>query len=52
MADGMSFFQLPRQNYIRGFQARKIEAKAAAAATPAATPIDVQSPSPVPAVAQ
>jgi protein tyrosine phosphatase (PTP) superfamily phosphohydrolase (DUF442 family) len=44
MADGMSFFQLPRQNYIRGFQARKIEAKAASN--------DVQSPTPVPAVAQ
>lgn len=28
-ADGMSFFQLPRQDYIRTFQARKLEAKAA-----------------------
>lgn len=27
-ADGMSFFQLPRQDYIRTFQARKLEAKA------------------------
>jgi protein tyrosine phosphatase (PTP) superfamily phosphohydrolase (DUF442 family) len=44
MADGMSFFQLPRQNYIRSFQARKIEAKAA--------PIDVEPHAPVPAVAQ
>jgi tyrosine-protein phosphatase SIW14 len=29
-ADGMSVFQLPRQDYIRTFQARKLEAKAAA----------------------
>jgi tyrosine-protein phosphatase SIW14 len=44
MADGMSFFQLPRQSYIRAFQARKTEAKAA--------PVEVQSPTPVTAVAQ
>jgi protein tyrosine/serine phosphatase len=29
-AQGMSFFQLPRQDYIRTFQGRKLEAKAAA----------------------
>jgi len=33
-ADGMSVFQLPRQDYIRAFQARKLEANAA---TPAAS---------------
>jgi protein tyrosine/serine phosphatase len=32
-AEGMSFFQLPRQDYIRTFQARKLEAKAAAPAS-------------------
>lgn len=44
IADGMSFFQLPRQSYIRNFQARTIQAaakaaapKIAAAGTPAAT---------------
>lgn len=31
MARGMSFFQFPRQSYIRAFQPRTIEAKAAAA---------------------
>ncbi len=31
-AQGMSFFQLPRQDYIRTFQARKLEAKDAGAA--------------------
>ena len=45
MSDGMSFFQLPRQSYIRSFQprtleaieaARPVEAKVAASATPAA----------------
>jgi tyrosine-protein phosphatase SIW14 len=41
MAHGMSFFQVPRQNYIRNFQARTVAAKntppvaAPAAATPA-----------------
>ena len=30
MANGMSFFQLPRQSYIRTFHARVIEAKASA----------------------
>jgi tyrosine-protein phosphatase SIW14 len=44
MSDGMSFFQLPRQNYIRTFQARKIEAKASPADTPQTVP--------APAVAQ
>lgn len=44
MADGMSFFQLPRQSYIRGFQARKTDAKAA--------PADVQSAAFAPAVGQ
>jgi protein tyrosine/serine phosphatase len=44
MADGMSFFQLPRQSYIRNFAARKIEAKA--------VPVDMQTPASVPAVAQ
>jgi protein tyrosine phosphatase (PTP) superfamily phosphohydrolase (DUF442 family) len=32
MAKGMSFFQLPRQNYIRGFQLHTITARAAGAA--------------------
>jgi protein tyrosine phosphatase (PTP) superfamily phosphohydrolase (DUF442 family) len=32
-SDGMSFFQLPRQDYILTFQARKLEAKAAAPAS-------------------
>jgi tyrosine-protein phosphatase SIW14 len=31
-AQGMSFFQLPRQDFIRTFQARKMEAKATMAA--------------------
>ncbi|HEV2380522.1 MAG TPA: tyrosine-protein phosphatase [Terriglobia bacterium] len=44
MSDGMSFFQLPRQSYIRSFQprspeaieaAKPVEAKVAASATPA-----------------
>jgi hypothetical protein len=36
-ADGMSFFQLPRQDYIRTFQARAFQAlKADAKATAAA----------------
>src|ERR1700693_3084833 len=38
-AQGMSFFQLPRQEYIRAFQARKLEAKDAGAAGAA---IDIQ----------
>jgi tyrosine-protein phosphatase SIW14 len=48
-ARGMSFFQLPRQDYIRTFQARKMEAKAAAAAPGA---IDLQHASNAPVVAQ
>ena len=46
MSDGMSFFQLPRQSYIRSFQpraleaieaaAKPVEARVAASATPAA----------------
>ncbi len=44
MAQGMSFFQLPRQNYIRTFQARKTEAKAA--------PVDMQSAVPAPLAGQ
>jgi len=30
MADGMSFFQIPRQNFIRNFQRRTVEAKTGA----------------------
>jgi protein tyrosine/serine phosphatase len=33
MSDGMSFFQLPRQKYIRTFEARKIEANNAPSAS-------------------
>ena len=36
MANGMSFFQFPRQSFIRNFQARTIEAKTTPAAEPAA----------------
>ena len=35
MANGMSFFQFPRQSFIRNFQARTIEAKTAPASEPA-----------------
>jgi tyrosine-protein phosphatase SIW14 len=48
-AQGMGLFQLPRQEYIRTFQALKIEAKAAAAADRA---IDLQHAASAPAVAQ
>lgn len=43
MTNGMSFFQLPRQSYIRNFHARVIEAKAATveAKTPA---LDAKTP--------
>jgi len=43
MANGMSFFQLPRQGFIRNFRARTVEAK-----TVSADPVDTQ---PVVAVA-
>jgi tyrosine-protein phosphatase SIW14 len=33
MANGMSFFQIPRQSFIRNFQPRKIEAKSVEAKT-------------------
>jgi tyrosine-protein phosphatase SIW14 len=42
MANGMSFFQLPRQSFIRNFQARTIEAKTAPAAEPGASPANPQ----------
>ncbi len=44
MSEGMSFFQLPRQNYIRAFQARTITANASAPG--------LQQAVPAPAVAQ
>jgi protein-tyrosine phosphatase len=34
MSNGMSFFQFPRQSFIRNFQARTIEAKTAPASEP------------------
>ena len=37
MADGMSFFQLPRQSFIRNFHARTVEAK-----TTGTDPVDPQ----------
>ena len=40
MDRGMSFFQLPRQSYIRGFQVQKIEAKAPISASPLDVPAD------------
>jgi uncharacterized protein (TIGR01244 family) len=42
MANGMSFFQLPRQSFIRNFQARTIEAKTVPAAEPAAAAVNPQ----------
>jgi protein tyrosine phosphatase (PTP) superfamily phosphohydrolase (DUF442 family) len=42
MANGMSFFQFPRQSFIRNFQARTIEAKTAPAAEPAASTVNPQ----------
>jgi tyrosine-protein phosphatase SIW14 len=42
MANGMSFFQFPRQSFIRNFQPRTIEAKTAPAAEPAAAAVNPQ----------
>ena len=42
MANGMSFFQFPRQSFIRNFQPRTIEAKTAPAAEPAANTVNPQ----------
>jgi len=42
MANGMSFFQFPRQSFIRNFQPRTIEAKTVPAAEPAATAVNPQ----------
>ena len=51
MANGMSFFQIPRQSFIRNFQPRVVEAKAAEAkGVPAAEPSSGAI-SPQPAVA-
>jgi tyrosine-protein phosphatase SIW14 len=47
MANGMSFFQLPRQNFIRNFHPRTVEAKT----TPAAEPSTDGAVNPQPAVA-
>ena len=45
MERGMSHFQLPRQGYIRNFQARQVEAKAPLAGVPAIpTPAGVPQP--------
>ena len=48
MANGMGFFQFPRQNYIRAFRPRAIEAKASPAA-PVSNAVAVDPPSAVPA---
>jgi tyrosine-protein phosphatase SIW14 len=42
MANGMSFFQLPRQSFIRNFQPRTIEAKTAPAADPSTGSVNPQ----------
>jgi protein-tyrosine phosphatase len=42
MANGMSFFQFPRQSFIRNFQPRTIEAKTAPAAEPATNAVNSQ----------
>ena len=55
MANGMSFFQFPRQSFIRNFQARTFEAKTAPAAEPPASTVNVVNPQPAvaaPATAQ
>jgi tyrosine-protein phosphatase SIW14 len=48
MANGMSFFQVPRQSFIRNFQPRNMEAKTAPAAAPSTVAAD---PAPVLATA-
>jgi hypothetical protein len=52
----MSFFQFPRQSFIRNFQARTIEAKTTPAAEPAASTVNVVNSQPAavaaPATAQ
>jgi tyrosine-protein phosphatase SIW14 len=42
MANGMSFFQLPRQSFIRNFQARTMEAKTVPAEEPSAGAVNSQ----------
>jgi protein tyrosine phosphatase (PTP) superfamily phosphohydrolase (DUF442 family) len=49
MSQGMSFFQLPRQNYIRKYQPRTIEASSGAAAN--ASGLDATPAGPAPAKA-
>ena len=43
MANGMSFFQIPRQSFIRNFQPRKIEAKSVETKTVEAKTVEAQS---------
>jgi len=50
MADGMSFFQIPRQRYIRTFQARTLTATAAANSNAAETGAPPVAAAGVPAV--
>src|SRR6202790_1952872 len=54
MENGMSFFQFPRQSFIRNFQARTIEAKTTPSAEPAASTVNVvnSQPAAAPATAQ
>lgn len=49
MSQGMSFFQLPRQNYIRAFQARAFQARKTEAKV---APADMHSAAPLSAMAQ
>ena len=43
MANGMSFFQLPRQGFIRNFQPRTVEAKTAPKAEPSTGAVNSQT---------
>jgi tyrosine-protein phosphatase SIW14 len=51
MANGMSFFQFPRQSFIRNFQPRTIEAKTDRTVEPAPSTVNPQ-PAAAPATAQ
>jgi tyrosine-protein phosphatase SIW14 len=42
MANGMSFFQIPRQSFIRNFQPRNMEAKTAPKAEPSTGAVNAQ----------
>jgi tyrosine-protein phosphatase SIW14 len=42
MSNGMSFFQIPRQNFIRSFQPRTLEAKTAPKAEPSTNAVNPQ----------